>query len=761
MIFSPVSGLPYLKSYDSIKRRTGSGTVLVDPHSQTLTINTGAEQITAKYLDSNFQSGDLVRYTMLNDMLIIEKMPVPDQTNAIDSYVREHPAESNKISMMLDSLITKISSNYSIDQIKQDFFSIIESLSAESKNTDQKLIQNISTLLLKMENLNSDSTERLKDLLLHLKQNFTNPQSLQPKFIELSLTNIPQVIYKIEAVSDLFNSGQLPESALLHTMNIIKESNCQYLRIIPCGDKTLAKLISSEDLQHELKSLTDSFTSRQLQSLPVSVLETVVKSRNQLNLEVLNSVDELLTNMKSVVSFSRAGTESAQNSTLTQWLITSLDHHSILPELVIRYPATATSIISMMKENPVLSPGIDKFGITAELINSIERKADFIPSVIDQLGFNFDNKLLKSVFFESSQTSMKKFILEKSTSSIMSIPLTSHLPATSSLQLNRSFSELIDNAVEDISELLDNLPDIIKSDPNLKKNLKSIHDSFLNLISIKKNVDEDFLQNQNTDVKNKSLLNLNDSSVNLLSNLLKDIKAFQNSLSLVRGNNSSDLFEHLMNLSEKAGRSIDKLLIENQDISLNHDLAQKRSDQINGSEHRDFMDKKTALDSISIKEGLLQNQQSRTTQDSLLNRFESLQLLSRFNSTNEGIQQILAIPMNVGGEWTELNIRLIKKECNNKKKNQNFYKVELNVAPSKLGAINVRMEYEIKKSFNLTISFDKNQTMQWFSKNRNSLGKSMCDLGLPLVNFLIQSDNMKKSEHENSKLSTAGIDFKI
>ena len=74
MIFSPILNLPELKKHSTFTRRTGTGTVLLDPNSQTISIKAGSELITAKYMGTALQSGDSIRYTLLNDILLIEKI---------------------------------------------------------------------------------------------------------------------------------------------------------------------------------------------------------------------------------------------------------------------------------------------------------------------------------------------------------------------------------------------------------------------------------------------------------------------------------------------------------------------------------------------------------------------------------------------------------------------------------------------------------------------------------------------------------------
>ena len=158
--------------------------------------------------------------------------------------------------------------------------------------------------------------------------------------------------------------------------------------------------------------------------------------------------------------------------------------------------------------------------------------------------------------------------------------------------------------------------------------------------------------------------------------------------------------------------------------------ASKR-DSVTLSNNTPITEKDTALNQeLSSKI----QQQLRQSVETVLNRLESIQLLARQVPTSEGAQQILALPMKIGGEWTEVNIRFIKKHASKKKQQStNHFKVLLNVAPSRLGAISVKIDYERKKHLSLTLDFESESTKSWFLKNRNGLQRVIHDLGLPLT----------------------------
>lgn len=756
MIFSPVLNFSDLSRYNPLKRRSGIGTVLLDPKSQTLSIRTGTDLITARYLDTTLQSGDSIRYTLLNDILLIEKVS-PDQQNQADSFIRQQPTDINKITGLIDSLLSSISQKIPINQIKLDLFSILESLNSLPTVISPELIQNISSILHTKGTLDSDSIEKLRAILIQLRQDISNPLPGVSKFLELPVNNLPDAIYKSDSATDLLSSLQLSGDLFSKLNNIIEENNYRYFRVLPCGTGSLMSLISTENLYQELKFLTGKFTSPQMQSIPLNVWESILNSKNQLNLDLLNTIDASLTSMQIGNSSRRAGSESAQHSTLTQWLLTAIDHQSILHEMIKRYPATVTSIISTIQENSPLLSDAENFGITEDVLNTIKNKEELIPLIIKRLGYDFDHRLSESEFELKKQTSLKKTILCKLSDHAVKTFSTSD---TSQHISDTTQFRAIDDLCEDISEILKNLPDFFRTEQELKRNVQSLDDS---IQQIKKTMENGVKTNENIrDPENKLLtepeLMIEFSS--LFSNLQNNITVLQNSLQTTRENFSPDLFAYLIKLCQKTRRSMENLIVDDGDIFMPNALDMKSTASVSANSENAFP-KQVLSEKPLFADTAVSNQLSKPVIDSLLNHFESLQLLGRTVSTSDGTQQVLALPMNVNGEWTEVNIRLLKRKNNSQRKKQSIYKVDLDVAPSRLGSISVQMEYELKKRFNLKISFNKNHTLEWFSKNRESLSKSLSSLGLPLVSFLLQSEVSRKCESESPIISDASFDVKI
>jgi hypothetical protein len=154
--------------------------------------------------------------------------------------------------------------------------------------------------------------------------------------------------------------------------------------------------------------------------------------------------------------------------------------------------------------------------------------------------------------------------------------------------------------------------------------------------------------------------------------------------------------------------------------------------------------------------------QIRQPLENLLNRLESLQLLSRPTQTLSGDQHILALPMKIGGEWTEVNVKFVKRRNRERKNSQNqHYSVSLNVSPSRLGAIEVRMEYDVKKSLRLSMTFENEFTANWFIDHNDQFRKAIEEIGLPITRFELHKRTLTKAATQVSKEEKDGFDITV
>lgn len=137
-----------------------------------------------------------------------------------------------------------------------------------------------------------------------------------------------------------------------------------------------------------------------------------------------------------------------------------------------------------------------------------------------------------------------------------------------------------------------------------------------------------------------------------------------------------------------------------------------------------------------------------------LNRLESLQMLGRPVSTAEGEQQILAIPIKIGGRWTEADIRLVKRGGRDSKKaGAGRISVVVDVSPSELGQVRARMEYWTKRELRLVVECARAGPREWFRQRTGALGEALSKLGFGAV--AVEVDAIRKHEPER-EASEAG-----
>ncbi len=148
----------------------------------------------------------------------------------------------------------------------------------------------------------------------------------------------------------------------------------------------------------------------------------------------------------------------------------------------------------------------------------------------------------------------------------------------------------------------------------------------------------------------------------------------------------------------------------------------------------------SATGSLSLQQSL-----SRTL-DTALDRLESLQLLARQVATNQGTQQIIALPIKFGDTWTEINVRFIHQKQRKTKKGADaaHFSVFLDVAPPALGALHAHLDYQRTQMLNLSIEFERKTTREWFLQHQDELQNALALAGVGGVNCELKQV-MKKS----------------
>ncbi|MFP4163971.1 MAG: hypothetical protein ACLFVE_08335 [Chitinispirillaceae bacterium] len=115
----------------------------------------------------------------------------------------------------------------------------------------------------------------------------------------------------------------------------------------------------------------------------------------------------------------------------------------------------------------------------------------------------------------------------------------------------------------------------------------------------------------------------------------------------------------------------------------------------------------------------------------LLNRLESLQLLSNSVQNRSGDNQVISLPMKIGQEWTEMQIKFVKgKKGGNKKGENRNISVYLNTSPSSLGDVSVNLDYRPPSTLKLSFQFEKAQVKSWFREQSEQIRAAIEEIGL-------------------------------
>lgn len=151
--------------------------------------------------------------------------------------------------------------------------------------------------------------------------------------------------------------------------------------------------------------------------------------------------------------------------------------------------------------------------------------------------------------------------------------------------------------------------------------------------------------------------------------------------------------------------------------------------------------------------------------ETILNHLENLQMLAKPTTGADGDQQVLVLPVNMGDEWTELRIRFVKeRHGKSRRKEPKHVSVTLNIDLKSLGEVTARMEYEIKKSLDISLTFDNEQAKEWFQKNRKDLIEALTGMGFKAIKVGIRNKNIEKKRKtislQKTKEQRAGFDVR-
>ena len=131
--------------------------------------------------------------------------------------------------------------------------------------------------------------------------------------------------------------------------------------------------------------------------------------------------------------------------------------------------------------------------------------------------------------------------------------------------------------------------------------------------------------------------------------------------------------------------------------------------------------------------------------EQVLTRVESMQVLARQVSFDDGQQQVISLPMKIEGRWTDVVVKFLKRKGHSEKgPSKKSVSVVIHVTPTLLGEITVFMDYSGKKDFSMRMEFEKTSSRQWFESNRVEFLKAMGKFGFS--SFKIDMNPARRKE---------------
>ncbi len=133
--------------------------------------------------------------------------------------------------------------------------------------------------------------------------------------------------------------------------------------------------------------------------------------------------------------------------------------------------------------------------------------------------------------------------------------------------------------------------------------------------------------------------------------------------------------------------------------------------------------------------------------EALINRLEAAQLSARPEQSNDGgtVQQTIAIPVHIGGEWSDLKMtfrREGKSGLKGKKPSRVFVNIETTLSGT--GTVSADLDYHPGSLIDVALCAATERTRQWFADNSDAISQAISKLiGIPAT-VRIESPESKK-----------------
>lgn len=617
---------------------------------------------------------------------------------------------------------------------------------------------------------------------------------------------IAEGFYTFDSSSDLFNFlGRSPatDPALATALDrLLAENGLVTVRTSRLEDnKTAAALLSPDDVSRELDALPSGFASRVFQSIPASVFKQFLVDRGSLSLDLMRALDGFAQALQLPASAARAGSAEAQQAALLQWLTAVSDARAPSRELSSLIPAfSAASLIDALRELANAATGFpeviaslpqpERFGLTAETLAQSPDRSLLFNVIFKRLGLDFENTLatagtadkggLKPVLLGIAQAveqalagaaasdpaqRLRALVTEFEKAGASLVDTATARPAFPSVKTDSAAPQgperARDTLVSDFRTLFQSRTGELRRQADMllygaagRAESGTGNGRTAGLRQEAGTRFDTVAQRMNT-----VLQQLPDDLRSLIEQyrLSSWVRSDPNAAALLR------TVEDALRLLEKMAADFSRKLED-----FRSSLIKGQVSAAAGAFNRLPADRleQPSKQTVSAGDGdgtVLISQSLRQSLETAMSRIESSQLLARPCPTAAGDQQIVALPVKVGNEWTEMHVRFVRRRAaKGGSSGPGRYTVYLNVAPSLLGAISCRIEYLQKKNSVVSLEFESPETKAWFAGRRNDLRKALLAIGLPSphISFSLGDSPPKSGSETAQPQSNAIIDLK-
>lgn len=593
----------------------------------------------------------------------------------------------------------------------QPLENISDLLSLSNTSDSSTLVHNNSKTIFYSPNPNSSIPPGIylfsssQELYSLLKKNGIENLPLQN--ILIFFTNNPNVTLQIE--------------------NIIDE---EILKITP---------LSSTEVQGKIADIIKSFNSLSMKSVSETFLEEFLAENRFLSPTTLIELDKALCEMEKNLQIKESELSNIPPQVFLQWLKIALIHSDkVSPFEIVKiapFYKAASFITDLEKIFQIVSSleNCEKYQKEANILKLFlmgekPEIPDFISRQVEKIGFTLEHRLATE----------NKVSLENVKAALLSLQEL-FVRELQNSEYNYFNEQPIDNDIVDILTQYREVENLFRN--RYKEYGISFNINVTELVdfSLENNSFREIFFTKEITKLSEFILRIYDN----LSELIKNVKDYHIPL-------KPDEILLLNEVLEKVEKIYKHLSTKKNDSSDEIILTPKKSDFI----------PETSLKQHSI------TQQHHLIKfgSNLIDKIESLQLLAQKVPDHNGASQIIALPVKIDDEWTDVTIQLFNRQEKKKSRHSRKFSVFIDIAPRVLGRIHINLDYFQNKKLQLCAEFEKEETYNWFFKRKEELKNALSGYGVLLLSIIFKristvNSESKKSYHISS--TNRSIDIKI